>query len=151
MSMPPPPVTPAPGALPPKKTNWWLIGCGGCLGLIVVIAIAAGAIFFMAMKAVKSSDAYVLALKTTQDSPEVQEKLGTPITPATFASGAVSVTNNTGTAALVFSVTGPKGGGKVIYQATKQDGEWKPTQHIVTIDGSGEVIDLQKAAPPKEP
>ena len=35
--MPPPPMSPAPGALPPKKTNWWLIGCGGCLGLIVVI------------------------------------------------------------------------------------------------------------------
>lgn len=144
-------MTPNPGALPPKKTNWWLIGCGGCLGLIVIGVIAAGAIFFAAMKAVKSSDAYALALKNTQESAEVQEKLGTPITAATFASGAVSVNNNTGTAALFFSVTGPKGGGKVIYEGTKQGGEWKTVKHQVIIDGSSVAIDLVQPAPPSAP
>jgi hypothetical protein len=61
------------------------------------------------------------------------------------------VSNNTGTAALVFSVTGPKGGGKVVYQGTKEGGEWRTVQHLVTIDGTGEVIELVKAGAPSEP
>src|SRR4051812_35845591 len=100
MSMPPPPIAPAPGALPPKKTNWWLIGCGGCLGVILLGVLIAVGIYFAAAKAVKSSDAYALAVKNTQDSPEVQEKLGTPITAGSMATGAVKVTNDSGVAAL---------------------------------------------------
>ena len=139
MSQPPPPV----GAPPPKKTNWVLIGCGGCLGLIILGAIAGVAIFFGVLKVIKSSDAYQTALNGAVNSPLVQEELGTPITAGMMPQGSVNTTNDTGNADLTIPISGPKAEASIHYRATRANSVWTVSEHKVTVKGSGKEIDLQ--------
>jgi hypothetical protein len=144
MSMQPPPPMSYDEPPPKKETNWWLIGCGGCLGLVLLGAIAGGLIFMGAMKKVKSSDAYAYALSSVQGSPEVQEKLGTPIVAGKYAAGTYQDSNETGSAGFFFQVQGPKSGGKAIYAAQKQGGKWQVISLVVVVDATGETIELVK-------
>ena len=138
--MPPP----TPEVPPAKKKNWWLIGCGGCLGLIVLGIIAGGALFFGIVKVIKSTEPYQTAVSVASNSPEVQDKLGTPITPGFMPQGNVNSHNSTETANLTIPLKGPKGSGNVHYAATKEDGKWNVSDFTVTIDGSEEKINLAK-------
>lgn len=142
MSLPPEyPTSPAP--LPPKKTNWVLIGCGGCLGLIVLGCIGFGALFYVGVKSIKNSGPYLQALQSAQNTPAVQEELGVPITPAGFMpTGSVHVTNDTGDADINFAISGPKGKGNVSCKAAKAGGVWQIQEENVTVQGSGKVIPI---------
>lgn len=138
-----PETPPVPSA---KKTNWWLIGCGGCLTLLVLMVLGIGAIFFGVTKIIKSTEPYQTAVSTAANSPEVQEELGTPITPGFFIQGSVNSNSSNGTtterADLTIPLTGPKASGHVHYAATKTDGKWNVRDFTVTVDGSGKQIHL---------
>src|SRR4051794_30092676 len=125
-----------------KSTNWVLIGCGGCLGLIVLLAIGLGALVFFGTKAVKASSFYTTALKAAKESPAVQEELGTPLTESAFPSGSVQTLNETGTADYMIGISGPKGKGKVHYVAIREAGQWHTKEHKVLIERNQRTIDL---------
>ncbi|MEZ5384534.1 MAG: hypothetical protein R3F13_03355 [Prosthecobacter sp.] len=61
--MPPPAPAPAPKS---GGGKWVLIGCGGCLTLLVLCGLFAAGIFWTVSGAIKSSDAYQEALKRAQ-------------------------------------------------------------------------------------
>lgn len=143
-----PPLPPGAPPQPPKKTNWWMIGGCGCMGVIVLGLgmIAVG--FFSVMGIIKSTGPYKTALAAAQNSPAVQAELGTPIEAGFFTMGSVNTNSQNGAtteeADLTIPLKGPKGAGKVHYSATKAGNGWNVKDFSVTIDGSGKKIDLSR-------
>jgi hypothetical protein len=143
MQAPPPTPPPAPKS---KKTCLWL-GCGGCLGLVVLGAGGLAFFVFVIMGAIKNAEPYKTVMTTVKESPAVQAELGTPIEAHWNASLNVSANANGGTSSstadFTIPVSGPKGSGSVRYVAAKtSDGPWTPSTFTVTVDGSGKVINL---------
>ncbi len=130
---------------PAKKTNWWLLGCGGCLSLIVLGVIGCGVLFFGVMKLVKSSEAYQMALSAATNSPEVQAELGAPIQPGMMVQGNVNSNAGTETADLSIPLKGPKASATVHFFGKKADGKWEISDFTVTVAGSGKTISLNPA------
>lgn len=135
--------------LPQQKSSkkWWFLGCGGCLGLILLGVLGFGAIFYTAMTAIKKTDAYAEAGKRAKASTIIQEAIGTPINEEFWATGAVSINNGAGTADFIIPLSGPKGKAVVTVKATKAAGAaaWEyQVMKAVIVGGprNGEEIDL---------
>ena len=132
----------------PKKSGsgkWVLIGCGGCLGLIVLGVIASVAIYFAAMNVIKKTDVYETALKRAQNSTEVQAALGTPIETGWTFAGSVNYNNGSGRADFTAPVTGPKGEGTLTVKASKSSGTaWEYSTLQVEFP-DGKKVDLRGA------
>jgi hypothetical protein len=101
------------------------------------------ALFFMIAAAIKSSDAYKLAVDTLESNSEATELLGKPITTG-IPSGSVQVSGPKGTASLSFSVEGPKGKGTMYFEAVKDLGKWQVERAELEPAGTGRRIDLAK-------
>ena len=56
--------------------------------------------------------------------------------------GQVNVNNDTGTANLNYSVSGPKGKGVIRVTGEKAGGAWTYSLMQLTVEGTGETIDL---------
>jgi hypothetical protein len=142
---PTPPPPPASGYPAPKSgggKKWVLFGCGGCLALIVLGAIAVGGLVFFVFGAIKKSDVYADALKRAQSSPQVQTALGTPIEDGMWVSGSVNTTNDSGHAELTSPLSGPKAQGALVLKADKAaGGPWTYSVLEVQVTG-GEKINL---------
>jgi hypothetical protein len=112
-------------------------------GLTIWLAGAAlfAAAFFGTFAILKHSEAYQLSVAKLQSSPIATNALGTPIT-AGNPSGSVSTVNESGKAALSFSVSGPKAFGTALVEAIKKNGVWSLTRLAFKLDGSDSVIDI---------
>ena len=148
-SLPPPIPSSGPPPVPaPKQSSggkWVLIGCGGCLGLIVLGALFSFGIYFAVMQVIQKTDVYGDAMKRVQNSAEVQTALGTPIATGWGFSGSVNYTNDSGNANFTVPLTGPKGEGTLAVKADKKTGApWQyatlevafPDGHKVDLRGS---------------
>lgn len=120
-----------------------LFGCGGCLGLIVLMAIAGGVFFVSILGVIKNTDVYKTALQRAQQSPAVQEALGAPINDTFMVMGKVSTDNGQGTADFQIPVTGSKTGGAIICKASKPPGgQWEFSQLEVVVGTTNQTINL---------
>ncbi len=147
-SLPPPFPASVPTPTPAPKSNpgkWVLVGCGGCLGLIVLGVLFSLVAFFFTIGVVKKTDVYGEALKRVQNSVEVQQELGTPIATGWSFSGSVNYKNGAGDASFTVPVNGPKGEGTLRVKADKSSrAEWKystlevqfPDGHKVDLRGT---------------
>ena len=99
------------------------IGCG-CAILFLVAILGIGTLTVGVFSLLKSSDAYQDSLTIVQNSPELQERLGTPIEPGFFMTGSINVSNDTGTADITYPVSGPNESGKVRVVAEKDREGW---------------------------
>jgi len=135
---------PIPPLAPAKQTNWWLIGCGGCLGLTLLGVLGCGLFLFGIVSVIKSTDPYKTALTAATNSPEVQAELGTPIKAGFLPQGNVNSNFSNGvtteTADLTIPLKGPKASGSLHYAASKAGGDWKVSDFTVTVDGSHKQI-----------
>jgi hypothetical protein len=134
----------------PQKSSkkWWFLGCGGCLGLILLGALGFGAIFYTAMTAIKKTDAYAEASQRAKNSPALQEAIGTPMEEQFWVTGGVSITNGAGKADFIIPLNGPKGTAVVTVNASKAAGaanwEYAVLEALVASGPkSGEKIDLK--------
>ena len=153
-----PPLTPnlssPPMQVPPQHPGWWTRNWKwfvpvGCLTLIALFAVFIVGIVLVAVGAMKSSDAYKLALDKAQHDPRVIERLGTPIEAGMFASGSVNVAGSSGKADLTIPIHGPKGKADIYVDATKFAGEWKFNRLEVGFEGDPQRVDL--LTPPEPP
>jgi hypothetical protein len=87
------------------------------------------------------TQAYTMAVERLTQSPAAIAELGSPIS-AGFPSGHVSVKDDSGSAELSFSATGPNGSGTVYADARKDLGVWRLTRLELAIDGRDHRIDL---------
>jgi hypothetical protein len=138
----PPPTAPPPSA--PKKSGCWKWGAIGCLAVIVIGAIGAGALVLVLFGAIKSSDVYKGALSRAQNDPRVIAALGSPITPGFFISGNVNVTASGGNADITFPIKGPNGKGNVHAVATRDSSGWHYSELTATPQ-NGSPINLMSS------
>ncbi len=149
-SLPPPPLPPFPPSVPapapaPKSNGgkWVLLGCGGCLGLIVLGVLFSIGAYFAAMKLIQKTDVYEEALKRAQNSAEVQKELGTPIETGWSFSGSVNYRNGAGDASFTVPMTGPKGEGLLSVQADKKSGAGWHYDTLEVAFPDGKKVDLR--------
>lgn len=118
--------------LPPRKS----FGCGKIILILAIILVLLGAgiataIYYgyrAAERALKSSEAYTVAVNALKENAEVKEQLG-DIKETGFPIGAYSQdANGSGKAAFVMSVQGSKGSGQYQVELTRRNSVW----HIVT-------------------
>jgi len=92
--------------------------------------------------AMKSTDAYKMALARAKSDPAVIEALGSPITDGWFMMGKTNVQGTAGEADIGIPISGPKGKGTIYAVATKSVGRWNYTTLEVEVNGRPERIDL---------
>jgi hypothetical protein len=109
-----------------------LLLVGSFIFLIVCIPFAA----------MKSSDAYKMALARTKADPRVMNALGSPIEDGFFAMGNTKVIGTSGQADMTVPISGPKGKGTMYFVATKFAGKWKFEKLMVEVADTGQRIDL---------
>jgi hypothetical protein len=97
--------------------------------------------------AMKSSDAYKIALAKAQADPQVVNALGSPIKGGFFVSGNTNVSGSSGHADLTVPISGPNGKGTIYFVASKFGGEWTFSKLVVEVGKTGERIDLTDKAP----
>lgn len=137
--------TMAPPESPKSRTGCILLGVGGgCLVVVLLCAGTAGLGVFGLFTAIKSSDPYTQSLARAQQEPSVQAELGQPIEAGFAVQGNINLDNNDGQADLNYSISGPEGSATVEVVGTKTAGQWDYETMTVTIQASGDVIDLLK-------
>lgn len=142
-----PPQTPAawtPMSPPPRKSS-----CGKIILIVGIILVliglaVAGAIYYgyrYAENALKSSEAYTVAVTALKESPEVKDKLG-EITDTGFPIGAFSQNSDgSGDAAFTMSVQGSKGTGRYGVALKRRNSVWKIENGNVRLP-NGDIIDV---------
>jgi hypothetical protein len=144
-----------------KKTSFWSnpwlwggCGCGlGCLAIPILffLFMGGGLLWFATNNDIKD-----LALDQVRANRQVVEALGEPIESGFGFQGNLSVNNDGGVADMEFSVEGPKGDGTVAVRGDRADGRWTIEELVVTIEATGERIEIVPAggaaspAPPAE-
>ncbi len=101
--------------------------------------IAVGATSFLWL--FSHSQPYTMAVERLTQSPAAIAELGSPIA-AGFPTGHVSVEDDSGSAELTFSASGPKGSGTVYADARKDLGVWRLTRLELEVAGGDRRIDL---------
>ena len=119
----------------------WVVSVG-CLSMILLGCLFIMSIFGVATTALKSSDAYAIAMSTAEHDPIVIAELGSPLKPGFFVSGSVNVSGGAGHATLEIPVSGSVRSGKVNAVAEKSAGVWSFSKLNVTVDGRPGALDL---------
>lgn len=121
------------------------IGCG-CLGLVALVIVGAGAIFYFAMGALKKSDTYVESISAVESNPAAIAALGEPIKPGFMISGSTSINNGDATVDFSIPVSGPNGKGTIKVVGSKPSGatSWNYETWQLEVEGSSEPIPLSQ-------
>ena len=123
-------------------TKWILMGCGGCLvlllGLTAFVIVLGGFIF----QIMKNSDPYEEALDLARRNPEVIEAIGEPVEPGFMVWGSIETSGPSGEASISFPIKGTSGEAQVYVEAEKSAGQWKYSVLAVEIEGQERRINL---------
>lgn len=146
MNSTPPPLVSA------RPQGWWSRHWKWAVPALSAVALSLIAGFVLLVislvfGAIKSSDAYRLALQRVQASPAASTALGTPIREGWLVMGNIQVNGPTGEANLQIPVSGPKGEGDIFVEAKKSAGEWTFQTLLLQLDAGKERIDLLEEAP----
>jgi hypothetical protein len=140
---------------PPVPRSWWSRNWKWFVPLVTLppllcCCVTPVLIFMGVFSAIKASDPYVNSLQMVQTSPQVQAELGTPITPGFMMQGNIhsDLSSGGGDAEIYYPVSGPDGSATVDVKATRTAGQWTFDVVTVTIDDTGETIDLLDTAAP---
>lgn len=109
-----------------------------------------GAMIFGVMYAMKSSDAYRMAVQAVKANQQVVAILGEPISTG-LPTGSFQVSGPSGFADVSFSVKGSKESGTMYFQATRSMGRWEITHAVIELDGTGQRIDLVEPSGARAP
>ncbi len=144
--------TPSWPAAPAKPVGWFgrskYLAILGCLGLLVVGSLLLGGmVLTMALTALRSSDAYRLALRAATHDPVVLAELGPPVRAGWFTMGRVTISGPSGDASLAIPVSGSRGSGTINVSAQKSGGRWTFSVLDVTVSGRPTPIDLLAKRP----
>ena len=140
-----PPMNMPPPGMPQRQTWWsrnwkWFVPTG-CLTIIALGVAFVAVIVLVVFGAMKSSDAYKMALARAKADPRVIEAIGTPIKEGMLVSGNTHVDGASGNADLSIPISGPKGKATIYAAATKFAGKWTYDK-LVVQPASGDQIDL---------
>jgi len=120
-----------------------IIGCG-CLGIVVIGAIAGVLMVTLVGKVLKGNAPYKDSVAAVQTNSAAIEALGEPIKPGFMPSGSISVENDSGEVEFFIPVKGPKGSGIITVKGTKAGGGWSYEIWHLNVEGQQDVIPLSK-------
>lgn len=129
----------------PRNAKWLVPA--GCASLLVVFGAFAAIVVSIVFGAMRSSDAWVLAMDRAKASRAVTGALGEPVEAGFFVSGSVSVSGRSGSADLAIPLRGPEGKGTLFVVATKSAGEWTFTRLELEESATKRRHDLLAAGP----
>jgi len=136
---------------PATSVRWFgrhkpLVIALGCVGLLVMASLVAGAMLLtIAFSAMRSSDAYQLALAAAKRDPSVAAELGPPVQAGWFTTGRVTVTGPSGDASLAIPISGSRASGTINVSAQKSGGRWTFSVLNVSISGRPAIELLPKS------
>ena len=142
----PPPYYPG---YPPRPSWWsrnwkWVVPVG-CFTIVVAMLLILGAMVSLVLGIfgmIKSSGAYEQAMARARSSMEVRQALGEPVEDTWYLTGTVHVNGPSGNANLAIPLHGPKAKGILFVEATKSSNQWKFRVLTLSVDGTGERINL---------
>ncbi|MCL6542976.1 MAG: cytochrome c oxidase assembly factor 1 family protein [Roseiflexus sp.] len=115
----------------------------GGVTFIVVVGCVVG-IFAVVISLFRDSDVAQEALARAQRDPQVEAALGRPLEIGWFLpTGSLRTdAGGGGQVNLTLPISGPRGSGKLIISGVRIRGKWEYNRMIVTVDGTGQRIDL---------
>jgi Cytochrome oxidase complex assembly protein 1 len=125
------------------QRKWAVWGVVVIIGIITLLV----SMFFLITGIMKKSAPYQAAIQQIESSSPVAEFIGKPFSTG-MVSGQISTSSEDGNARLSFSISGPKGEGRIYLQATQSLGQWQMDQLILVTDQTHERIELIQ--PPEE-
>lgn len=137
-------------SVPAKPLSWFgrnkqLAIPLGCVGLLVVATlILGGLVLTIAFAALRSSDAYQMALSAAARDPSVVAQLGLPVQAGWLTTGHVTVAGPSGDASLAIPISGSRGSGTINVSAQRSGSRWTFSVLNVDIVGRPTPIDLLK-------
>jgi hypothetical protein len=120
----------------------------GCFGVLVMGCLLIVGIFVIANTAMRSSEAYQLALAAAQREPSVTAVLGAPVRAGWLTTGQVNVAGASGDASLEIPISGPRGSGTLAVRAHKSAGKWSFSSLNVRVSGRATPLNLLAAPTP---
>lgn len=131
----------------PPRRNWWQRNWKwfvptGCFTLLLIAASCVALIVTLVFGAMKSSDAYKLAVQRAKADARVQTTLGLPIKEGYFTTGSVSANNGAGNADLSIPLRGAAKNATLYATGVKRSGRWQFTRLVVEVEKTGERIPL---------
>ena len=139
--------------VPAKPVGWFgrnklVARALGCVGLLVLASLLfGGTVLTIAFVALRSSDAYQLALNAATHDPAALAELGPPVQAGWFTTGRVTVTGSSGDASLAIPISGSRRSGTLNVSAQKSGGRWTFSVLNVSISGRPTPIDLIPQSP----
>lgn len=124
------------------KRNWkWALPSGGCLTIIIIIAI----IVITGINSLSKNTsimAYINAITKIQANTEVAQALGKPIEIRDETYDPEASTDHLD---VEMQLDGQKADGTLVLKADKIEGKWVYSVFTITVEGTGQVIDLTKS------
>jgi len=125
------------------QRNWkWALPTGGCLLVIILFIVFAGAMIMGLTSMFKDSEPYKFALSNAQSNELVITALGEPIEVNGITKGNVDYSNNESHTNLEIPIRGPKGKAILRVVASKYNDGWEYRFMEVIIDETSEKIPL---------
>ncbi|MEP2936277.1 MAG: cytochrome c oxidase assembly factor Coa1 family protein [Gilvibacter sp.] len=125
-----------------SRNKLWAIPTGGCLIIIVLIAIFVVSLVGGVTTLFSKSEPYQYALEQAQQSEWVTSKIGQPIETDGMTTGNVNYSDGESTAELKIQVKGNKDEAVILVIANKSADQWVYETLTITIDDSKEVYNL---------
>ena len=125
----------------PGIGRWVFLGCAGCGGLVLLSFAGCAGLMYWAYK--QSEPIAAVGAEYLKKSPELAEKLGTPLDVERLPlNWKVRLSDDRGNARIGFSVRGSKGSAQAVVWLAKAAGVW-------TAQGA-RMGDVEIGAPPRE-
>ena len=129
------------------KRHWiWVVPIG-CLGAIISVGGILFACFWLVFALTRQSAVFGDAMVMVRDDRQVVAALGEPIEPGWWLLGNLQITGPSGSADLMFPISGPHGSATVYLVAEKEAGEWFFDRLEVKLKGHDDRLDLLGAEP----
>jgi len=131
------------------KRNWkWALPTGGCLTIIIAfIAFVSYGVYQFTDKLSEETSvfAFIGIIQKVQKSPEVREALGTPIRFEGLEEESYDPEDSS-RLDLDFEIQGAKSDGQLRVMAHKTANGWDYSTFTITVEETGEIIDLKDQA-----
>jgi hypothetical protein len=126
------------------QRNWKWVVPSGCLGMLVVVGLFFGAIFYGVTSVMKSSDVYKETMAKAVQNPIIKAKLGSPIEANGMLSGSIQTTNYSGDADIHIPIKGSHAEGVIHVIATKENNIWTYSTMTFYVAGDSKGVDVLK-------
>lgn len=127
----------------PSQRYFWPLA----IGLVAVLLLVSGGVFYVVEHGFTESRPYRESLARLRESPSAVARLGSPIEPGRFVTGATDSAGVAQKLELSIPVHGPKGGGTLRVSGEEREGTWSYAE--MTLSVGEERLDLL-AAPRSE-